>query len=661
MRLHWLWTLCLLPMWTAPVWAQPVPSPIPPPPGNYRTSWIGNTFGGSGGENGFGCWVQEGADEIEVTPDGTVIAGVGWDEAGRCVGLYKDGQVNRVLLQTQGDGLPDSAWGWGTGNNALAVSGDILYVATTGKKLLRFRWQPGDLNSARFLDARSMEKEAVGLTARGDKIAVVYKDGVELRRASDLSVTGRFAVGEARDAAIAPNGSLWVLSGNAVRHYSAAGDDLHVSLPGLERPGALSFDNRGRLLICENGRRQQVLIFDVALPSPRRVVAFGEEGGLRSGTPGLAAPRKLFALRGAGTDARGNLYVAMGFDNGPNGNLILRSFTPTGALRWEVMATAFVDTFGFDPDADGAVVYGRTAVFDLDLSRTAPGREWSLRAFSLDPLQTPEDRAHYGCSVILRRLQGRRILYTIGQYAGGYRLFTFDEPKGYLAHAVDRIGASEQWAWDVAANGDIWHGDAPGKTIRRYPFQGWTAEGKPRYDWQHPQTWPWPEGWDLIRRIKYDSATDTLYLTGYLAGERVETWGVVGATARRYDGWLAGRRQLRWTSVLPRDGNTDPKEGPLTPQALDIAGDYMFLGMVKPTQGREVVHILRLSDGGYVGAFVPDAAAVGDQQGWEDMPYAIQALKRRNGEYLVLVEEDFRAKNLLYRWRPPDKATARAR
>jgi hypothetical protein len=44
---------------------------------------------------------------------------------------------------------------------------------------------------------------------------------------------------------------------------------------------------------------------------------------------------------------------------------------------------------------------------------------------------------------------------------------------------------------------------------------------------------------------------------------------------------------------------------------------------------------------------------VGDQQGWEDMPYAVQALRRRDGEYLVLVEEDARAKNLLYRWRPP--------
>jgi hypothetical protein len=37
------------------------------------------------------------------------------------------------------------------------------------------------------------------------------------------------------------------------------------------------------------------------------------------------------------------------------------------------------------------------------------------------------------------------------------------------------------------------------------------------------------------------------------------------------------------------------------------------------------------------------------------MPYSVQALMRNNGEYLVLVEEDWRGKNLLYRWRPGAK------
>jgi hypothetical protein len=625
-------------------------SGIHPPQGAVRTSWVGNSFGGNGGENGFGYWVQDGADEIEVMPDGTVLAGVEWDEAGRCVGLYKDGKPNRVLVKGRPDG-PETAWGWNTGNNALAVWKDQIFDANTGKRLIRFRWTPGDLDSVKYAEEVETKEKAVGLAARGDRLAVVYPGEIELRRMSDLGITGSFAVPDAKDAAFAPDGSLWVLAGDAVRHYTAEGKETGDAVPGLQKPRALSFDPKGRLLICDNGPRQQVLFYDVS-QKPQLLKTFGEEGGLLSGAPGRAAPNKLFALCGAGVDEAGNLYIAMSFGNGPNGNLFLRSFSPQGQLRWELMNASFVDTFGFDPSADGTVVYSRTAVFNLSLSQTRPGSEQKLRAVTLDPLQAADDRAKFGCTALLRHLQGRDLLYTIGQYAGGYRLYTFD--KGRIAHPVDKIGESEQWAWDVDSGGDIWHGDAPGKTIRRYPFFGWSAEGRPRYDWQHPQIWPWPEGWALIRRILYDPATDTLYLAGYLEGERVETWGVVGATIRRYDGWRKGPTKLRWTVATPRDGNTDAKEGPLTPSSVSLAGGYLFFGMVKPTNGKQYVHIYRTSDGGYAGSFEPDPAAVGGA-GWLDMPYSTQAFRRKNGEYLVLAEEDWRGKNLLYRWTPVAK------
>ncbi|MGA2866925.1 MAG: hypothetical protein ABSF95_20820, partial [Verrucomicrobiota bacterium] len=63
----------------------------------------------------------------------------------------------------------------------------------------------------------------------------------------------------------------------------------------------------------------------------------------------------------------------------------------------------------------------------------------------------------------LRNLAGRRLLYTIGQYGGGYRFFVFDDPDGFLARPAGQLTAKgETWAWDIAANGDIWHGDSPG-------------------------------------------------------------------------------------------------------------------------------------------------------------------------------------------------------
>lgn len=654
--------------------AQDAPAPnikpfsaVHTPSGAYTTSWVGNSFGGSGGPNGFGYWIQDGADEIEVTPDGTVLAGVGWDEAGRCVGLYKDGRPNRVLLQTKGDGLPDSAWGWGTGNNALAVSGNQIFIANTGKKLLRFRWTPGDLNSAVFVGAKDLKEVPVGLAASSDRLAVVYKNEIELRKVSDLSPvpgpkvrrsTGRQVF---QDAAFAPDGKLWTLSGKAlqVEGPQHRPPTAYPNIPGLQNPTAIAFSPKGELIVTDNGPRQQVLIFDVK-GAPKPVSTFGEKGGLFAGVPGLVAPKKLFALRGAGLDAKGNLYVGMSYGSGPNGGFLLRSFSPRGKLNWELMNFAFVDTFGFDPDSDGARVYGRDTAFALDLAKPKPGSEATLKAMTLDPVnETSDPRMKSGCTALLRQLEGKRILYTIGQYAGGYHLYTFDEPNGWIAHSVDEIGPKkgegEQWAWDVDSRGDIWHGDAPGKTIRRYAFKGWDGN-KPVYDWSHPLTWPWPEGWQLVRRIHYDPAADSLYLAGYLDADRVETWGVVGASLRRYDGWLKGTPDLRWTVATPRDGNTDPKEGPLTPSSVCFAGDYMFFGMVKPTNEREYVHAFRVSDGGYAGSFEPGPAVVGKGDGvgvgWLDMPYSTQAFKRKNGEYLILAEEDWRGKNLLYRWKP---------
>ena len=96
----------------------------------------------------------------------------------------------------------------------------------------------------------------------------------------------------------------------------------------------------------------------------------------------------------------------------------------------------------------------------------------------------------------------------------------------------------------MAPNGDIWQGDGPGRLIRRYAFRGWGQDGRPSYDWAHPQTWPWPEDFQRVTRLRYEPHGDTLYLFGYLNGQTVDSWGLVGHTARRLDGWLSGSRRF---------------------------------------------------------------------------------------------------------------------
>jgi hypothetical protein len=43
---------------------------------------------------------------------------------------------------------------------------------------------------------------------------------------------------------------------------------------------------------------------------------------------------------------------------------------------------------------------------------------------------------------------------------------------------------------------------------------------------------------------------------------------------------------------------------------------------------------------------------VGGASGWVDMSHGLVAMQRRDGTYLVIVEENYRAKNLVYQWRP---------
>ena len=347
---------------------------------------------GDGGPNGLGYWVQNGADEIEITPDGTVIAGTGWDEAGRCVGLYKEGRPNRVLLKQEGK--KETAWGWNTGNDALAVDGTNIFVANSGKRLLRFTWAPGNLDSAKVAEEFGMPGKAVGLAAARGRLAVAYTNRIELRSAIDFAVITNLAV-----------------------------------------------------------------------------------SGMK---------------------------------------------------------------------------------------------------------------------------------------------------------------------------------DATGKIIRRHVFRGWDAAGKPQFETEKPKSWPWPEDFQNIRRVIYDEKNDSLYLSGYLKDETIDSWGVTGKTLRRYDGWLKGDKTARWTIQLPMNPDGEGKGKPLSPESLATAGDYLFVGMCKPDYGKQHVHILALGDGAYVGSFVP-GSEVGGNAGWPDMPYAVAALKRKNGEYLVLVEEDWRGKNLLYRWTPEKK------
>lgn len=617
---------------------------------NYTTHWVGNTFEGAG-PNGYGRWVQNFVDEIEVTPDGAVITASEWDEAGRCTGIYKDGDVNSDLLKQPPEG-EEKAWGWGTGSQAVAVEETTIFIANTGNELVRFRWNPKNIHEWSFLgkvEIGGSEKDnAIAMAARNGLLYLVRKSGeVQVRKTSDLSLVRTFKIEGAQDIAISRDGTLWVIVGNRIERYSPEGKKLAGTVANVEKPTAVSIGNdKGQLIICDDGPRQQVLFYDITNPqNPKLVRAFGEKGGLRSGIPGEVKPLKFFALRGAGTDAQGNIYVAMGLTMGET---IIRKFIPQGKLVWEVMCLAFVDCFDALEVAPGKFeIYGQAEIIGFDPTKP-PGKSWWLKAITRDHIRYPDDPRNKDLwgGALIRVLQGRRVLFTTPQMGGGFRIFVFEPAPSQIARYVGEITLPniELWARNVDSKGDIWLSD--GRTIFRYRFKGFDAKGNPVYDLDNPDKWQAPAPFTEIMRVKYIPETDTLYLGGYTPEVQPPSWGLMGGVLARYDNWVKGNRKARYTILMPRDDDN------LFPEEFDVAGDYVFVVMCKPTKGiPAMVHVYRADTGEKVGVMFP-GPEVGGNSGWIDMVHGIHALKTSSGDYLVIVEEDWRGKNLVYHWRP---------
>jgi hypothetical protein len=168
-----------------------------------------------------------------------------------------------------------------------------------------------------------------------------------------------------------------------------------------------------------------------------------------------------------------------------------------------------------------------------------------------------------------------------------------------------------------------------------------TKRGAPIYDYNHMQIYNVPTGFlDLttvgsVEFFPNDSAGGTLYAMGS---------GPIQGTSliARYDNWDKGNRQSKWVSNLPTDG---------APNSFTKAGDFFFVDYWQPHYNQ----VFSAKNGLFVGTFVPGANVGGAPNvGNTDMWQANRAFRRSNGEHILLQEEDYQAKLLMYRWTPPN-------
>ena len=313
------------------------------PPLRYATTWVGNTFGGGP------KWVQNFAENLHILPDGTCIVGSFWDEAGREVGIYKEGQPVGKLDHTHM-----------RGGKAVAATDKYIFYANTSARTDQPEVKAGQVapkkaicyfGVSRFtrdgkpapfaggvMNERHMQslREAPdnhdliprGLATDGQLLYVAdtAANRVVVLDAEMMVEVRAFAAEAPERLALDGKGHLWAVQSGGrtlIRMNTSGAEVLTKVLPDGVVAEAIDFAPEGTLLVCDNGPRQQVIAFNSDL---QEVDTFGERGGMFAGpSPGRAGPFRLAGPTGCGFDAAGNFYVAC---NVPRGGTVLRAFAP---------------------------------------------------------------------------------------------------------------------------------------------------------------------------------------------------------------------------------------------------------------------------------------------------------------------------------------------
>ncbi|HEX2973514.1 MAG TPA: hypothetical protein VHP11_14360, partial [Tepidisphaeraceae bacterium] len=400
---------------------------------------------------------------------------------------------------------------------------------------------------------------------------------------------------------------------------------------------------------------------------------------------------------GVGADAQGNLYVASSgssaLETGGGGSTILECYSPEGKNPWRVLGLHFIDCADLDPASD-TDLYTKEEHFALDYNRP-PGEEWSYRAYTVNKFKYPDDpRLHiWSANPWVRRIAGQKFLFVTDMTAEFLQVYRFNpQTDGQIAipcalfakRHVNRPGVwpahqpeKGEWLWrDRNANGaidpgeyqtnnaqnsdgifipddrgSIWH--AAGNQIRCLPIQGLDPAGIPLWDYAKARTFAKPAEIDQVRRLHYLPDQDTMLLGGTKGDDRNQHWKPMGPVLCCYDHWTSANPQLRWKTVLPYEKGSQGHES-AEPISFDVAGDYVFVaytrGLASDNLKFAFVKVFKLSDMSLVGNLTCEAQL--GEIGLLDIVQSLRAVKRPNGEYVVFLEDDYKSKVIMFRWRP---------
>ncbi|MFN6461933.1 MAG: hypothetical protein RMZ41_008805 [Nostoc sp. DedVER02] len=670
----------------------------------YKTSWIGNTIGSGN------LRVQNNIEAMYVSPDGTVYTNSHWDEAGMEAAIYKDGKVIGAIGDTHG-------WSRGGGIAVTANSKYIYLAMTQGSKGKTDEDYPPegttwhcvrryDLSGkpAPFPEGRGWDKsmlitstksEVTGLATVGSELYVsdFAANRIRVYDTETMKEIRSFTVNNPGAITIDSQKNLWIIQNKngskpaKILHYSQNGKQLPQQIADIVEPTAIAIDREGKLLVAENGPRQQMLVYDIK-DKPVEVGSFGCKGGIYTGIAGEVRDLKLYGLTGVGKDASGNIYInSNGFNKSGTD---LRKFSPSGKLIWRSLGLIFVDNADADPKTDGVDLFTKQEHYLMDYGKPA-GKQWTYKAYTLNPFKYPQDpRLHTSPDgTFVRRIQGKPFLFFTDMYNSFLQIYRFNPatdgkvaiPAGMFvgSNGADKPFLAGNWppnqpqkgewiwrdrngngkfendeydtskdypyigGWWVDSKGDVWKALRTEDGIRHYPLKGIDPKGNPIYNYSSMEKQATPSMFNDLRRIEYFPETDSMYLSGFTADHPAfgDDTGVAGSEIARFDNWSKGNRTPRWRILIPYD-TTGKRE--VSTAAMSVAGDRVFAVTVKTAE----VYVYNAKTGVQVQLLKP-GPEVGSESGWIDIPYGIRAFRRSDGEYLVFVEENWKGKVIVYR------------
>jgi len=703
----------------------------------YVTSWIGNSYSGENPNPPINSLlhVPLDMDSIYVTSDGRVFTNTIWDEGGRAVSVFRNGQLIS----------PDGNNGGGV---AIAAAGSQVFVS----------YSPGG-SGVGILNANDLSNTGLslsgsstlanshgifGMTVAKGKLYVTENDVnlVEVFDIGSLTLVNTFSVNNPVRIAVDQAGGMWIshrdqtplpsLDGNVydingqmgldtVDHYDSSGTYSNtITVPDSAEVSALTVNGDGLLLVADDGPDQNIKIYASLEATPILIGTFGEKGGDYAGpVSGRVGPGRFRGITGIGTDARGNLYVSQsgfGLDMGVGHGLTLQSYSRYGTLNWERQGLEFQTMAAIDPHSE-TDVYDANHHFTLDYSKP-PGKEARYVADTYNRFKYTQDVrvTSIGEGGQIVYIKGRKFLLVTPEYGIYTEIYRFDQDgdseiaipcvafdygsfqSSYQDFYAEPLNGEFIWrdvngdgqmtdadgGWDpneffeptsegtyqgspipdehrdggdlwVDENGDVWQVNFGGHTppyeasihLRRYLFQGFDQYGAPIYDYNHMQiysvTTDFPDFATVGSAEFFPNLTSggTLFVMG---GGPAQGTNIIA----RYDNWDKGNRTSSWVTNIATDTNPT---NTWQPNSFTVAGDFFFVDFWQPHYNQ----VFQTKNGLYVGIFLPGQNVGGAPNvGNTDMWQANRAFERKNGEYILLQEDDYQAKILMYRWTPPN-------